>query len=432
MESHMSTDFSTGAQAYFDSHAGDDHDDNGDDYYEGPPADDPEQPMSNRSGLFGQSVGEPPKSYKTPAIPRHMTKLQTENASTPRMEERVQPKEPVTVKEQIKNAFGFDDSTDDEEMDGGESFAISPVRKVTDPVLALLNSPSNSICGASSRLSTLPNSRLSTFSTSSRLSIVPKGGFLTSSINAGRKVEKKKDGPFRFTMAPSSNALLAARLVAEAKKMPPKFSKPLPKPSSSLKHPVKPSQNNPSSNMKQTKMPDSISQQLLKVPSVSYGTKHKQQNIIEEVSGAPEGTSDKTGKQKAKKMVKKASKNKHPEADQSSIFEENKPARSKPQRNAAKAATERLEEINKSPEKEKCPNKENSPVKGNKPVAKTYAKRNVSKTSVSFAKTSVSFDVSVPHSPPKKVKVQEKKLNQWAALQTSHFSEVDDFDLSFS
>jgi len=161
----------------------------------------------------------------------------------------------------------------------------------------------------------------------------------------------------------------------------------------------------------------------LKVPAVTYGNKNNKDGS-EEVENA----SDKTGKQKVKKMVKKAPKIKHPDPDQSSLLEEAQPARKKPVRNAAKEAKERLEEISKSPENEKSPNKENSPEKRSRPVAKTYVKRNVSKIS----KPGVSFDESIPHTPPKKPKIQEKKLDQWAALQTSHFSEVDDFDLSFA
>jgi len=136
---------------------------------------------------------------------------------------------------------------------------------------------------------------------------------------------------------------------------------------------------------------------------------------------------DSREKPKVKKMTKKAPKSRPDNLEQSSLcFEQDQQRRAKPQRKTAKVAVEKLSEVEKSPDrrdKENAGANSGSPMKAIKLTTKTYVKRNVSK---------VSFDQSVPVSPPKKVKKQEAKLNEWAALQNSCFSEVDDFDLSFS
>ena len=50
------------------------------------------------------------KSYKTPSVPKTFSKLlKNDKSSTPRLE-TAKPSEPVTIKDQIKNAFGFDDT----------------------------------------------------------------------------------------------------------------------------------------------------------------------------------------------------------------------------------------------------------------------------------------------------------------------------------
>ena len=57
-----------------------------------------------------QASGHPPSTYKTPSIPKKISKLlQNNQSSTPKLE-TVKPSKPETVKEQIKNAFGFDDT----------------------------------------------------------------------------------------------------------------------------------------------------------------------------------------------------------------------------------------------------------------------------------------------------------------------------------
>ena len=100
----------------------------------------------NRSGAFGSRASlpgpelppplptQPPsaKSYKTPAVPRHTKKFQSNNSSTPRNidETKGARHQAMTVKEQIENNFGFDDSTDDDSDTTGVQDIISPVQKV--------------------------------------------------------------------------------------------------------------------------------------------------------------------------------------------------------------------------------------------------------------------------------------------------------------
>ena len=106
---NYSTDISHGAQNYFDSEIH--HYEPGDDNpFDCPPENGEEM---NRSGAFGESLSVPAKNYKTPAIPKKISRLQSDNSSTPNQKEVIKPL-PVTIKEQIKCAFGFDDSEDEE------------------------------------------------------------------------------------------------------------------------------------------------------------------------------------------------------------------------------------------------------------------------------------------------------------------------------
>ena len=50
------------------------------------------------------------KSYKTPSVPKTFSKLlKNDQSSTPKIE-AAKPKGPETIKDQIQNAFGFDDT----------------------------------------------------------------------------------------------------------------------------------------------------------------------------------------------------------------------------------------------------------------------------------------------------------------------------------
>lgn len=56
------------------------------------------------------SVQDDPVSYKTPSVPKTFSKLlKNDKSSTPKLEP-AKPKEPESIKEQIQNAFGFDDT----------------------------------------------------------------------------------------------------------------------------------------------------------------------------------------------------------------------------------------------------------------------------------------------------------------------------------
>ena len=88
------SDASHGAHNYFDSVV---H----------PPGDE-----SNRSGMFGDSLQIPSKGYKTPVVPKRLKRLQDNNSSTPNNMKTSSTTSTQSVKEQLKNAFGFDSEED--------------------------------------------------------------------------------------------------------------------------------------------------------------------------------------------------------------------------------------------------------------------------------------------------------------------------------
>ena len=60
-----------------------------------------------------ETIDHPAKSYTTPSVPKTFSKLfKNDKSSTPKLDSG-KPKEPETIKEQIKNAFGFDDTGND-------------------------------------------------------------------------------------------------------------------------------------------------------------------------------------------------------------------------------------------------------------------------------------------------------------------------------
>jgi hypothetical protein len=149
---------------------------------------------------------------------------------------------------------------------------------------------------------------------------------------------------------------------------------------------------------------------------------------------------------KTKKLTKKVSKNQ--KLDQSSICEpaladkingngrgrkrvQTKKKIPRADKNMSKVA---VEEKSRSKVGSGEKNRKNSSDKENTGKEADMSNTSVFKTyRTKKDKPSVSFDQSIPSSPKHKKPTQkEKKLDSWAALQTSHFSEVEEFDLSFS
>ena len=73
---------------------------------------------SNQESIIDNSLAEKPgvaksaslKTYKTPNVPKTFSKLlKNDNASTPKME-AARSNQPCSIKDEIKNAFGFDDT----------------------------------------------------------------------------------------------------------------------------------------------------------------------------------------------------------------------------------------------------------------------------------------------------------------------------------
>jgi len=392
---NYSTDISHGAQNYFDSEIH--HYEPGDDDHFDCPPDTGED--INRSGAFGASLSVPSKNYKTPAIPKKISRLQSDNSSTPNQKEASKPL-PVTIKEQIKCAFGFDDSEDDEVVSENESLSISPVRKVTNPALEMLEN----------------ESVLSSISGTNRLSSI-QGSTLGANISRGHQIpiirkpaQPKKDGPFRLNLPPPNAHSVQRQLLAQVKALKEKDKK------KKIIAGKKPSRFSPRKPMHSSTMHgDPIHSSTLLDFERDVPKPKNAYEMMKEASQNP--------REKTKKLVKKATKN-PPTLEQSSLYEDPPvdPC------NLDKLSGQKSD-IQKLSDKENSDI--NSPQKPKKPAVSRVYKRKSLNTSAAV-KPSVSFDQSVPKKTPKKVTKQEKAIKQWTQLQTSHFSEVDDFDLSFS
>jgi len=421
-----SSDFSHGAHNYFDSEihqydpAGDDFDHNDDNFN----APEPSEEL-NRSGAFGEFLNIPNKNYKTPAVPKKISRLQTENSSTPNQKEAPKPV-PVTIKEQIKCAFGFDDSEEDTDASENESMSISPVKKVTNPVLAMFENDSILAEPGSSRLSTITgitggSSRMSTMTGFGRLSSI-QGSTFGSNISRGaqipiinKPIQPRKDGPYRVNLPPprmkTENKLLAQvralkmkeqqKKMAASKKKPSRFSPRKPMHSSTMNG-------------------DPIhSSTLLDFDRLEVPKPKNAYEMMKEASRDP-------NKEKFKKLVKKVPK--HPEPlEQSSLYDDPPEV---PENLARFSDNKNKSDTEKLSDKENAD--ANSPQKILKPAVSRVYKRKSGNNST-LSKPSVSFDQSLPtQKTPKKESKKEKQVKQWAQLQTSHFSEVEEFDLSFS
>jgi len=400
---NYSTDISHGAQNYFDSeiHQYEPCDDN-DDFYECPDT----GGEVNRSGVFGATLPVPSsKNYKTPAIPKKISRLQSDNSSTPNQKDVSKPF-PVTIKEQIKCAFGFDDSEDDEVVSENESISISPVRKVSNPALDMLDNES-----VLSSISTTSGA-----SATNRLSSI-QGSIMGVNLSRGPQIpiirkpaESKRNGPFRLNLPPPSTLSVERHLLAQVKALKEKDVK---KKQMTGKKPSRFSPRKPIHSS--TINGDPIHSSTLLDFDRDVPKPKNAYEMMKEASQNP--------KEKAKKLVKKVTKN-PPTLEQSSLYED-PPAEPC---NLAKLS-DRKSDNQKHSDKENSDN--NSPLKPKKPVVSRVYKRKSMNASVA-SKPSISFDQSIPKKTPKKETKQEKAIKQWTQLQTSHFSEVDDFDLSFS
>jgi len=424
-----SSDFSHGAHNYFDSEihqydpAGDDMDNNDDHFDDGP---EPSEEM-NRSGAFGISLNLPSKNYKTPAIPKKISRLQTENSSTPNQKEAPKPV-PVTIQEQIKCAFGFDDSEDDDALSSeNESISISPVKKVTNPVLAMFDNDSVITEGGSSRLSTMSGttgSKMSTMTGIGRLSSI-QGSNFGGNISRGAQIpiirkpaEPRKDGPFRVNFPPPRTISIEKQLQAQVRALKEKEKRKLAASKKATRFsPRKPMHSSTMNGdpIHSSTVLDFDTRELLFDPAVDIPKPKNAYEMMKEASQNP--------KERVKKLVKKVPKN-LPALEQSSLYED--PPQDPYNLDKLSGNTPEYKQLN-----DKENSDTNSPQKTTKPaVSRVYKRKSVNNSTTS--KPGVSFDQSMPKNTPKKVTKKEKAVNQWTQLQTSHFSEVDDFDLSFS
>jgi len=334
------TDVSHGAQNFFDSMS---H----------PPAED-NQP----SHLKVPSS----KVYRTPLIPKTISRFK-DNSSTPNASVKPSVTAAMSVKELVKNAFGFDSEEELSETDT-TGLTISPVRGL---------GPSHSI---------LPSNK-------QRESIYP--------IVSGASNPK----PFRVNIQ-SRKARVEQNLFAQVKAMREK-------------------------ELTATN-PDKKKQQRRVSPRKGGPRKGPIlcSTLLEGVD-VPRQSRGKEMFEYSNKRQKKAVEEPLSESEASSLYEDIEPP------GDVTGAADNVEEETRSrvSDKENTNNTNmDSPKKPLKPlkpaVSRVYKKKTVNQSSI------VSFDQSSSVLSPKKETKKDKQLKEWAKHQTSHFSEVEDFDLSFS
>jgi len=368
------------------------------------------------------------KSYKTPSVPKTFSKLlKNDQSSTPKIE-AAKPKGPETIKDQIQNAFGFDD-TDEDDLSGSESMLISPVKKIRSGTSMLEMSNRNP---SVSRMSTLHSFR-----------------------DEPRQLDhdQQHTGPYRFNAVPGRSAIFReiaamerekidrtiARQIKDSRKATrtsprkKKFHKPLvgvskkdsretvppasvdelPTPMSDDHNPSMPDDHFPppavdlpqQGSLSEDQFHASASQ---KSPMKPLAPK----NAFEVLKSA---RSDAKPTKKVKKLTKKVSKNR--QLEQSSIYESH---------NQPPAKSRKVPSKKKSPTKSTGKENHDELESSNIVVSRTYRKKDKQKPSVSFEQT---LQTSPSRKKPTK---KEKRLEAWASLQTSHFSEIEEFDISFA
>lgn len=342
-----------------------------------------EENDQRRSGAFGASTTQPSlleapnmKSYHTPLVPRKHARLQTQSVSTPNPKEAA----PVSIKEQIKSNFGFTDSEDEGAGSENESLAISPVKRAPGSALyqdySVLSDP-----------------------TSSRLSMVPPP---LPSSRASAPVQRAA-GPFRFNISPlkknrgvSERTNLLAQVEALRKE---KFdaTKSLRQKKLSKKRP-------PPAALEQSSLyEDVVEPSLPKIDDMMARVAEKRRGEEEVKQGGKRESSDKENSQ------------------------HNSDGAGSPRKKVTGAKTSG--ESNKAGEKVKAV------------VGKTYGKRNQlamrgskeeeEENKEGVGNKKVLGQNTISKKPPVVTK-QEKERKRWEGDVTSHFSEVDEFDLSFS
>merc|ERR1711962_599686 len=396
-----SSDFSTGAHNYFDSVHGQQH-------FELSAGSDHSVAENTDAE---QPTGQPTATYKTPSIPKKISKfLQNNQSSTPKLE-TVKPSKPKTTKEQIKNAFGFDD-TDEEELSGSESMLISPVKRVPGRGDASILEESNR------NPSILRETELQSF---------------RDNLDADKKIT----GPYRFNAPVMRNPILQQLKLLERQKADASIAKQIRQP----KHRTSP---------RKKKMPSAASTEpTVQAPAAgvdpptSSACTAPDCERLSQPAGSAQSSPQKAPKNafevmkarqaqpvtKAKKLTKKASKSRkqvQPSLSESSASSlVNKI-------NGTGGSRTKLSGRGKISSTKKFSGKENSSsgntsqdsLDSTRPiVVNTYRRKNSTQH--------VSFETSIT-SPKKRLTKKDKKVEEWAKLQTSHFSEVEEFDLSFA
>jgi len=336
--------------------------------------------------------------YLTPEVPKKIkSRLDKGSSSTPNLQPSREA--PQTIKELINCAFGFE-SEDDLEESANESISISPVKKVTNPVLAMFGNDSVLAGQGSSRLSTLSRGTIGGFSGTSRLSSSTR--LPTLPVRAPLPIltrePRRKGGPFRINLQPAGPTV-EQKLLAQVK---------------DLKLKAK------SGNNEINKKPRVGRRASPRKPLHSSTLLTDMAEIRK-----PRNAHEMLMEADRNKMVSKRL------MEESSLYEDPSTAHEEECPSKASKTDKPSETIEKTSDKENS--QVVSPVK---PVKITnnrvYKKKNVrEKEKNSELVTTFDESSSTMKKTPKKDTKKERVVNQWAKLQSSHFEEVDDFDLSF-
>ncbi|TRY72427.1 hypothetical protein TCAL_14904 [Tigriopus californicus] len=405
------------------------------------------------------------KCYKTPIVPRHVRKPEGK-VSTPRADERHAKgalPDNLSTQELVKMAFGFDESSEDEELDNTENeslFGISPVRG--HGVNNFMSPSASMIHQSKPKLLSVVKTRKKTGE--------PYRFVIPAKPNANRS-NSKSEISSRFPSNVSKSIVNSETTASQAKRIDgglnpnPKYSstnlshesnRVIPKPQIKVIRP--PDENVSADNQSDPSLYGDIEEEISKIPAMdcsasvgndslvnpagpTEGLTDMKENEIEdeqdedeEEEGAPdaftmlknESLNQSLGKKACLRKRSKKSKTVCPVAKESPIEKATKqtliyemvPNATFGEKKQMKTNKRKISESRNPEQQVDLESEEKTePREKKQKTGKTYCKRTI--------------NTSVTTSPVKKPLRKDKKFEAWATLQTSHFGEVEGFDLSF-
>lgn len=406
------------------------------------------------------------KSYKTPIVPRYVRKPEGK-VSTPRPDEKHVKGvivDNLSTQELVKVAFGFDESSEDEELDHTENeslFGISPVRgqgmnNILSPSASMIHPPKPKLFSVAKTkkptgepyrfiipTKTNSNRNHSSCHMSSRFpsNISKSKAESCSTLSQMKRIDGVKSHPTASSLETSSSHTLNTESIRQ-----------IPKPEVKVICP--PADNMSASTQSDPSLYGDIEEEISKIPALDdsavvvdqtsasanpLGVEQKaievDQNNDHDEEELDEGATDAftvlKNESLNQSLGKKACLRKRPK----------KTASVKKQTQVGKATKQTLiydmiPNDTFGEKKQMKTNKRKISESGNieKPVdsesqEKLEPSEKKHKTGKTYCKRTL--NTSVTTSPVKKPLRKDKKFEAWASLQTSHFGEVEGFDLSF-